>query len=277
MFARVRKALAPALARAASAVAPRSPNQANPPSHPYDAGPPARARVVAEDGVIVSRVDGWQNLTTGMGDPSRDKLTYGNFAPVSPLDYGEIESLYYGDDMCERIVDSLPDEAFRRGFTLEGPNAEEVLKAFKLLCVDTKVRDGFAWARLWGGAALVLGSTTARPKRSRWTSSVYAASSSSTSSIAATSTRSRTTRTRSRPNFGKPEIYQVTPAFGNPGTRWTANSNILIHETRLIKFNGTRIDDITTRRLAAGRTRCCSAPTTSSGSSRARSRRADSS
>ena len=197
------------------------------------------------------RLDGWQNLTTGMGDPSRDKLQFASFAPVQNLDYGEIESLYYGDDMCERIVDSLPDEAFRRGFTLEGPQAEEVLRAFKVLRVNTKLRDNYAWARLWGGSAMVLGlddgQTQDKPLDVERVKSLKFINVVDRRYVNPVTYYENALS----PDFGKPATYQVTPAFGGGAASWTAaQNNIIIHESRLIKFNGTKIDDITTRRLA---------------------------
>lgn len=251
MFDRLRSRIQ----RAVAAAQPRAPHEPVPPPRPYDAGAPARAKPGKWDDSAgardlgMSRVDGWQNLTTGMGDPSRDKLTYGSFAPVRNLGYGEIESLYYGDDMCERIVDSLPDEAFRRGFTLEGPLAEKVLDAFKVLRVETKLRDGYGWGRLWGGAGLVLGlddgQTQEKPldvARVRGLKFINVVDRRYINPL------SYYEKALS-PEFGKPETYQVTPAFGHPGTWASAQNNIVVHETRLIKFNGTRIDDITTRRL----------------------------
>lgn len=255
MFDRLRSRIAPMLQRAAGAVVPRAAHEPLPPTHPYDAGAPARVmpgKRVADAGAApaeMHRVDAWQNLTTGMGDPSRDKLTYASFAPVRNLDYGEIESLYYGDDMCERIVDSLPDEAFRRGYKLEGPDAERVLDAFKALRVNVKLRDGYAWARLWGGSALVLGifdgQTQDKPldvSRVRDLKFINVVDRRYINPVSYY-------ELALSPDFGLPELYQVTPAFGNPGTFARGQSNIQVHETRLIKFNGTRIDNITTRRL----------------------------
>lgn len=253
MFERLRARLAPAARRIADAVAPRAPHEPLPPTHPYDAGPPARVgKRVSDAGAseaVMSRVDAWQNLTTGMGDPSRDKMMAGRFAPVHNLDYGEIESLYYGDDMCERIVDSLPDEAFRRGYKLEGPLAEKVLDAFKALRVNVKLRDGYAWARLWGGCALVLGLDDGQTQEKP----LDVARVRGLKFINVVDRRYINPLTYYEdalsPDFGLPNVYQVTPAFGNPSSSMRGQSNIQVHETRLIKFNGTKIDNITTRRV----------------------------
>lgn len=203
--------------------------------------PTARLRSAIRD-------DGWQNLTTGMGDPSRDKMTQASYAPLVPLDYGTLESLYYGEDMCERIVDALPEECFRRGWKIEGPHAELGGKEFKRLGLVSKLRAVHGWSRLWGGAALIFGvddgQTQDKPldvtrvrdvkfinlvdRRYLLPLSYYEAPLS--------------------PNFGQPATYTVTPAFGTGATSG-GMSGVTIHETRLIRFQGTVIDDITTRRL----------------------------
>ncbi len=218
-----------------------------PPPHPYDA--PRRGKLDADAGArdLGLHVDSWQNLTTGMGDPSRDKLLGGHFMPLVQLDYGQIESLYYGDDMAERIVDALPDEAFRRGFELEGPEAEKAKQVLKDLDATAKLRDALGWARLWGGAAMILGiddgQTQDKPLDVTRVRSVKF--------INVVDRRYVNPVTYYEnalgPDFGLPETYQVTPAFGGGSI---GGSGVIVHESRLIKLYGTRIDQITTRRLA---------------------------
>lgn len=259
MLGPLRRLAAPILRRAADAVAPAAVtappagSEPIPPRHPH-AAPPARVlpgKMDADAAVRdlgVTRVDNWQNITIGMGDPARDKLQQGSFAPVQNLTYGEIESLYYGDDMCERIVDALPDEAFRRGFVLEGPDAEEVTEAFETLGIVPKLRAAYGWARLWGGASIVPGiddgQTQDKPLDLARVRGVKFANIVDRRYINPISYYEQALD----PHFGKPEVYQITPAFGSPGL--VAQNNVTIHESRIIKFLGTRIDDITTRRLA---------------------------
>ena len=191
--------------------------------------------------------DGWQNLTTGMGDPSRDKLTQAMFAPLIPLDYGTLESLYYGEDMCERIVDALPDECFRRGWKLEGPDKAIGEKEFKRLGLVEKLRATHGWSRLWGGAALLLGvddgQTQDKPLNLAAVRGVKFANIVDRRYLLPLTYYDDLLS----PKFGQPSTYTVTPAFGTASTG--GMKGIVIHETRLIRFNGTVIDDITTRRL----------------------------
>lgn len=221
----------------------------NAPQNPYDRRAATldsrqfEVRDVRDLGVQVEHADGWLNQTTGMGDMGRDKLTAGYYQPLTTLDYGQIESLYYGDDMCERIVDALPDEAFRRGFELEGPLAEKMQGLLDELDAETKIRDGFAWGRLWGGAALVLGiddgQTQDKPldvTRVRGVKFMNVVDRRYVNPL-------RYYEAALAPKLGEPETYTVTPAFGRQAT------GIEIHETRLIRFYGTKIDPITTRRL----------------------------
>ncbi len=236
-------------ARARVTGEPRAGDPRTPP-HPYDRRDASQdahrvmVKGVADLGVFEERADSWQNLTTGMGDPNRDKLMGGYFMPLVNLDFGQIESMYYGDDMCERIVDALPDDAFRRGFELEGSLAEEMNKQIKTLDAETKLRDAFAWGRLWGGCALVLGiddgQVQTQPldvERVRGVKFINVVDRRYVNPL-------RYYEGALSPKFGEPETYSVTPAFGR------AAMGVEIHETRLIRFYGTKIDAITTRRLA---------------------------
>jgi phage-related protein (TIGR01555 family) len=201
----------------------------------------ARAKRVRQD---MARADSWQNMSTGMGDPSRDKIVQGGFMPIQEISYGEIESLYYGDDMVEKVVDSLPDEAFRRGFALEGPLAETCVTTLAGLDATDKCRDAYAWARLWGGTGMVLGADdgleVTKPLNVESVKAVRFLNVVDRRYIQPQSYYANPLA----PNFGMPETYNVTPVFGEMA------QGTIVHESRIIKFYGTKIDTVTTRRLA---------------------------
>ena len=207
-----------------------------------DGGKLARAGVRAA-GVV--KEDRWQNLLTGWGDPSRDKSLSGQFLPITPLDYGEIESLYYGDDVAHRIVDALPDECFRRGYQLEGPDAEAMTSKLRKLDADVRLHDGLGWARLWGGTSLVLGLDDGTVDQ---TQPLNVERVKDVKFINVVDRRYINPidyyEEALSPQFGQPRSYQVTPAFGGN------SKGVIIHESRLIRFWGTKVDQITTRRLA---------------------------
>jgi phage-related protein (TIGR01555 family) len=203
-----------------------------------------RAREGVKDHGIVKE-DAWQNLLTGMGDPSRDKIMSGQFLPIQSLDYGEIESLYYGDDVAHRIVDALPDECFRRSFTLEGPDSEAMTGQLKNLDAEVRLHDALGWGRLWGGTALVLGIDDGAIDQ---TQPLNIEAVKGVKFINVVDRRYINPidyyEEALSPQFGQPKSYQVTPAFGGN------SKGVIIHESRLIRFWGTKVDQITTRRLA---------------------------
>lgn len=64
------------------------------------------------------RKDGWLNVLTGIGLTGRDK-TRNNEFEVNQLSREELESIWRGDDMASRIIETLPDEMLRSGWELE--------------------------------------------------------------------------------------------------------------------------------------------------------------
>lgn len=193
---------------------------------------------------IEIRDDGWANSVTGSGEWGSDKTMHTRMLPVRELRYGEIESLYYGDDISALIVDSLPDEMFRRGYTIESEQQKDVLAQAKALGVNEKMCDAIRWARAWGGASMVLGvddgQTADKPLIIEKCRGVKFINVVDRRYINPVSFYEQALS----PKFGQPELFQITPAFGGN------IQNVIVHETRLIKFWGTKIDPITTRRLA---------------------------
>lgn len=193
-------------------------------------------------GKPASKSDGWANCLTGAGTWGRDKSRHTFMEPVWSLQWGQLESLYYGDWISANIVDSRPKEYFRRGFTLKGGD-DDLTKALAALGAETKFRQAATWARLYGGAGLVCavddGLTVDQPvnlARSRgvkWMNVVD----------------SRYLRPvdyyddPSLAQFGMPRTYNVTPALGQTGI------DQIIHESRIIRFVGTEVDAVTSRRL----------------------------
>lgn len=68
---------------------------------------------------FATRLDGWFNLLTGLGTSTRDKSMATQFEREPVLTPEELEALFHGDDMAQRIVSAVPDDAFRQGFTVK--------------------------------------------------------------------------------------------------------------------------------------------------------------
>lgn len=180
------------------------------------------------------RLDSWVNTVTGFGT-SKDKSTYGEIAPSRRLSDIELSALYHGDDMAARMVDIVPQEILREGFgvTTGSQDLDAALKTKNdKLNVREKLTDTIRWARLYGGAALLLGADDGRdstlpliPERAEslnylhvidrrllWPVDYY---------LDAT-----------HPKFGQPKTYSVM-SVGGPAS-YTAT----VHESRLVIFRG---------------------------------------
>jgi phage-related protein (TIGR01555 family) len=112
---------------------------------------------------LVHTEDSWVNPTTGVGGSS-DKSAGFTFVPGTDRLWSGmmLAELYEVDDICARIVDALPSAAFERGWRLEEnlppEQSEAVRDALDHFRVQQQVQRTRRWARLYGGAALYIGS-----------------------------------------------------------------------------------------------------------------------
>ena len=191
---------------------------------------------------VVHRLDSWINALTGLGG-LRDKLSYHQILPGVRLSDGALEALYDSDDIAAKIVDKLPRDATRRGFTLEfeGESDDESAEAMRALyaqledmAVLPKLREAWIWARLYGAGALYIGADDG----------LLPAEPLAEDKIAEVRFLNVLTRpqlqVRQRysdihgPKFGQPELYAVRRA----DARREAALEVLIHESRLVFFPG---------------------------------------
>ncbi|MDR1399406.1 MAG: DUF1073 domain-containing protein [Treponema sp.] len=110
--------------------------------------------------------DGWSNLITGLNNAKNAKRRYTHHRFDGLLQEDELESMFAEDGLAARIVKLLPDDMFREGWEYEFPNVDEIKAAeytdkydevFELIGSQTKLKLAFYWARLFGGAAVLIG------------------------------------------------------------------------------------------------------------------------
>lgn len=205
---------------------------------------------------IGSRTDSWLNALTGIGVAGLDKMVAADFRRSALLPDQFLEDLYNGDDVAARVIDVVPEEAMREGYeiTIEpddatddsvaqakqmGTNVERFLE--DKLGLTEKLVEAWVWGRLFGAGALYLviddGTDTdqAEPldtarirsfknlivldKRDLIPASVYDQSDNA--------------------KFGQIQTYRVN-TFGPAGHTAGQLTNVQIHETRLIIFEGAR-------------------------------------
>src|SRR5690606_27963419 len=107
--------------------------------------------------------DSWVNPATGVGSAA-DKIAGFAFVPGTDRLWSTqlLGELYEVDDICATIVDALPQAAFERGWRfdsdLDAEAAERVRDAIDHYRVQEQLLRTRKWARLFGGAALYIGS-----------------------------------------------------------------------------------------------------------------------
>jgi phage-related protein (TIGR01555 family) len=181
------------------------------------------------------RFDSWENPVTGFGT-LRDKTIYSLFQPSAILGDITLEQLYHNDDLAARMIDTVPEEMLRKGYSLDIEDsqdlADDAIQALTELDANSKIIEAEIWAKTFGGAVLIpvaddgfpafkplrpervkkIDSLEVIDRRFVWPHSFY----------------------QSGPKRDQVEVYAV----GSVGP--TIRPEFLIHETRLIVFRGAR-------------------------------------
>ena len=197
------------------------------------------------------RLDGWQNILTGLGYSGKDKRLPAE-AVYERLAEGEAEELYASDEMATKIVDMLPLDMLREGFELVSPDVDEDIldKAMdyfdKLVATEegSKLGDALIWGRMYGGAALVIGTNdedTDQPLEVDRLDAITHLTLLNRFELIPQAINADPTSN----NFGMPETYTIQPritgSLGTENEAAFANSSILIHHSRLLRFDGAKL------------------------------------
>lgn len=205
------------------------------------------------------RADDLMNTLTGLGQKNRDSRTYADWQVV-PLTQDQLEAMYRESDTAATIVDVPVDEMFRRGFDLlvgEDPKSQDVASATMARLDETdmleRLHEAMCWSRAYGGSAAFIGAddgldpveplaedrivkfdslTTLTPKELRpvqWDEDLKSS------------------------RYGQPILYQIVlqpmptasavgmPMPRQPSARLLDTRQVLVHHTRLIRFDGVRV------------------------------------
>lgn len=200
-------------------------------------------RQVADAAKAAAR-DGLQNVMAGLGT-SRDKMSYGEYGIVAPLDRQALENMYRGSWLAKKIVNIPADDMTRAWRTpmFDDETVDDPLKSSRFqfeqaerkFQVKSKVNAALRWARLYGGSVLLLG--VGDPKS--WGEPL------DVESIGKGDLRFIMTLDRhlcipvgiydysdiTSPNFGYPEYYTIAQAKAAPQ----------IHHSRVIRLVGDEL------------------------------------
>ena len=182
-----------------------------------------------------TRDDGpYENVFLNVGTKG-DRSAYTRAITPRLLQCTELEGLYEGDGFARRIIDLPAEEMVRAGYDIEGvENDSEVRAALENVQAIEKICDAMRWSALYGGSIVVMlindGGTLEDPLEveraksleqlrvyDRWHVTHY-----------------KKYLNPNDINFGKTEIYMVSPSEGSP---------YLVHESRCLVFDGVPLPD----------------------------------
>ena len=202
--------------------------------------------------VKLPKLDGWENLLSGLGVRNRDGAVSTTFGPRLPLSIDQCGWLHRQDWACGRVVDDLAHDATRAGFALEVKDDTDTGKEVEQLWDDYGVanilQSGFRWALVYGGAVGVI-LTDDRPKAQESKSVLaFPLIPGTYKKIVqvviverqwATPNMGDIDLTPGSPNYGLPRTYFVTPQLGAGSPVW------IVHWTRIVRFDGVPVDSQT--------------------------------
>lgn len=203
---------------------------------------------------LLERLDSWSNIITGLGQKNKDKRTRSIVSHCS-LSQAEAEAAYAGDEMARKVVDKLPRDMLRQGFRLtsaelEEDTLEDVMSGFENLMItprENKLLKGLKWGRMYGGAALVVGTDADRDDNLAEPLEDFREIRYLTLLSMHELQPEKLNGNPMSPNFNMPETYRI----GADSTDTTSDQknleesekfrSIEIHHTRIIRFEGLEL------------------------------------
>lgn len=182
--------------------------------------------------------DGWQNVLTGLGVAAMNKLSNTTIS-FSRMTEGDADELYSANDIARKVVDELPEEAFRMGYELMIPSytPEKIKRVTEWLNgaqLNTRFIQAWKAARQYGGGALVPVTDDvmnfAQPANPMLTRRI-------TNFLVVNRwelTYDRINYDISQPGYGLPERYFLVPRGGS----FEGLDAQTVHASRVVRFEG---------------------------------------
>ncbi|WP_256737642.1 DUF1073 domain-containing protein [Pseudomonas sp. dw_358] len=114
-----------------------------------------RLRPDGNGGFSMATRDGLVNLYTGLGT-GRDSRTGGTFEFGTYQDYVQYEAAYSENWIARDIIDIPVDDATREWREFQHAQADQIMAEEKRLGIQQRFQEGVKWARLYGGAVMVM-------------------------------------------------------------------------------------------------------------------------
>lgn len=184
--------------------------------------------------------DGLENVVSGLGT-THDKRFYSTWATPRLLTRHELENMYRGSWLAKRIVNAVADDMTREwGHYLFDDPEDETLpfaieQAVKKLAVKGRINEALRWARLYGGALVILGvDDVKRPEDMQKPLMIETRGKNCLRHLRVVD------RWRAAPgDSGVKDLND--PDFGLPNEYVIAESSVRIHHSRVLRFNGQKL------------------------------------
>jgi len=198
------------------------------------------------------KADGWQNLVSGLGTAA-DKQRHTRARMSGIMTDEELEDIFVDDGLGTNIVKAIPDDMFREGWEYDFPDddeieSEELTDEYNAVLENidaiSKITEAFYWARLYGGAAILIGALDGKdlslplnPKKIR---NIEYLKVIDRSDIEFSKIKFQIDPTL--PRYGLPEYYSIKfiSSFGSEESKD-------VHYSRVIEIHGDPIPDGATR------------------------------
>lgn len=180
-------------------------------------------------------IDGLTNLVAGMGT-MQDKRTGNGYLPSMTLTRFTLESMYRDSWLAKRIVNSVADDMTREWFDVNfdgnTPEDRQALAGIeKRFNVKGKTNEALRWARLYGGAVIIIGignDDLSTPL--------------DITKIKKDSLKFLHVLDRWRVSASSELNLDLTsPHFGMPNSYIVAESAVQVHHTRVLRFDGDKL------------------------------------
>lgn len=186
-------------------------------------------------------IDGLENAISGLGT-SRDKRTFGDYFMPVVLNKQTLEAMYRTSWLAGKIVDVVADDMTREWITFNGDDEagdkqrKALLEAEKRLGVRAKINEALKWARLYGGAVVILGTSDSVANGAAMMQPL------NTDAVKRGDLRYLAILDRWRVSASSDLVTDLNdPAFGLPSHYLIAESSLRVHHSRVLRFNGTRL------------------------------------
>lgn len=185
--------------------------------------------------VIQFAIDTLKALVGGLGNPERDKAA-GLYYAEPVWDDAQLVNAYRGAWLPRKIVDIPAEDACRewRSWQADADQITKIEAEEKRLNLQAKVLEAKIKARLFGGAAIFIGTGDARPEEEFRPDRIKAGG-----------IQYLNVMTRRQLRAGEIENDPQSPMFGQP--KWYEISSqagqVRIHPSRLVRFIGSPLPD----------------------------------